>query len=191
MSKTEYKLTNITKWPGVLKGKHKHGFIIAIGRKNLHVGKSLVVPELTEAIEGMQAKKWLKVESITDRHVLVKEQVEKTEAQNQKDLEALKSQQEQVAAKKVQEIKEQKDKEIKEFEKTLKSPEPAHSLDKEALKAAAAGGKAASNAVVSDGEQEGNDPLDDLETPVDPNGEPNFVVKAPNQRSQQQQQKTR
>lgn len=172
----EYKLTNITKWPGVTKGKHKHGFIVAIGRKSLHVGQHMTVPQMTEGIETLQKRKYLKVEAIENRQVLVRQQIEETEAEHQKDLEDQKSKLLKEQKVKADEEKARQAKALDDAKNVSKTSQPASSLDKAAMKEAAKV-ESQTKATVSAGE--GEDPTGDLEEPQFEGGkEPNFMVRA-------------
>lgn len=178
MEKVQYKVINATKWPGVKKGKHKNGFIIAINRKNIHVNSHMVVDEITETIEAFHAKKWVKIEPVTNRHVTIKEQTEKTEKANEA---ARKKREQELKAEEAdrqKKAKAKKQKELDEMEAAQKDSEAASSVDKDAMKKQLKGESTAK--VVGQGnESESQDPMKDVESPtyVD-DQEPNFVVNA-------------
>ena len=178
MSKVQYKVTNVTKWPGAIKGKHKNGFIIAIARRNVHVGRHMVVNEVTEAIESFHKKKWVKIEAIQDRSVSIKAETEKTEKANE---EARKQREVELKADEKRKSDAQKanaKKELEALAKQEEESEAASSVDKEAMKEQLK--KQSTVKVTGEGnESERQDPTKDLEKPEYMDGEePNFVVNA-------------
>lgn len=179
-STTHYKVTNTTKWAGVSKGKHKKGFIIAINRKNVHVGRHMVFQDLNEGLEALQQKKYIKIEVLKDRHVTIGEKIREQEKANEADRKA-------AAERAIKAVKDdgtaaklRKDLELKALKITSVESKPASSLDKDALKRAAKESFAQNTASVSgDGEGSSTDPLADVEKANYTDGkEPNFIVKA-------------
>jgi hypothetical protein len=177
MEQLEYKLTNITKWPNVKKGKHRLGFIININRKSLHVGQHMVVPQINEGIENLQKRKFLKVEPIQNRHVLVREQIAETDKQHDQELEELKKAAIQEEKDAVKLAKSNKEKELEDAKNVSKNSEATSSLDKDALRENVKQNMPENNTRVSGGEG-GEDPTSDLEEPTFADGEPNFMVRA-------------
>ena len=178
MTKVQYKVTNVTKWAGVKKGKHKNGFIIAINRRNIHVNRHMVVDEISEAIESFHRKKWVKIEPIENRHVTIKEATEKTEAENEKSRKAQEAKLKQDEKDAHAKAKQQKEKELAELEAAQKESESASSVDKDELKKQLRGSNTAQ--VVGQGNEDvSTDPTADLEMAEYVDGEePNFVVNA-------------
>lgn len=181
MEKVQYKITNITRWAGAKKGKHRLGFILAVNRRNIHVNRHMVVPEITESIESWHSRKWVKIEAIENRHVSIKEATEKTEAENQKERELMKAQ---ITADKTKEQKHSQaraKKEIDELQKAQVESQSASSSDKDALKAQlkSDGGKPKIKVTGPGNEGDNTDPMSGLESSeYIGDKEPNFVVNA-------------
>lgn len=173
----KYRITNITKKPGHRKGKFKRGFFVDVKPndkvKPMGVGQHVDVDEVTPGILAMQSKEYISVEPIKDLDVQIANKIEANEA---KTLANLKSANAQLIAEK-QDALELAKEAAEELEALKKAgPVPVSGLDKDAMKAAASPSNTL-KATVSGGETEGDDPLADVEDSVNPDGEPNFVVK--------------
>lgn len=173
--KTDYKITNTTKWPGVKKGKHRNGFIVAIQARNLHVGRHMFVEKMTEGIEALQERKYIKVESVADRNVTIKEKVENIEKENEAERKAAEAKMIADSKKAKQEAELKLKQETEALNKETEESRPASSFDKDEMKAQVKGGMSENTARVPD-EGQSEDPLGDLEDVAGDN--PNFVVQA-------------
>lgn len=174
-NKTDYKVTNTTRWAGVKKGKHRNGFIIALFGRNLHVGRHMFVDKISEGIEALQERKFVKVEAVEDRNVSIKKKVEDIENQNEKERLAANAKIKKDLQAKENKVKKDAKEELAEINAQTEASRPASSLDKQAMKDAVKGDMPVNTAKVpNDGQSE--DPLKDIEDAVDEN--PNFVVQA-------------
>lgn len=173
----KYRITNISKKPGHTKGKFKRGFFVDVkpgGKvRPMWVGEHVDVDEVTPGILAMQKKEYISVEPIQDLDVQIKKQIQKNEEKSRQTIED--------ATKKLIRTKEDALKTAQELAEEARKPvkgvaTPSSGLDKDAMKADAKLKK--ENTVQVTGEQMDTDPLGELENSVNPDGEPNFVVKS-------------
>lgn len=184
MSNIQYKITNVTKWPGHKKGRHKNGFIIAINRRNVHVNRHIFVDNLTEAIESFHQKGWVKIEAVEDRSVAIREESKKTEAENEKKRKQREKELKDAEKKRQEEEKAKAKKELEEMEKAQQASKAASSIDKDDMKKQLAGDSETKAKVSGDGHDESSNPLSDVEEAAYVDGEePNFVVNASKKKS--------
>jgi ATPase subunit of ABC transporter with duplicated ATPase domains len=184
MSNIQYKVTNVTKWPGHKKGRHKNGFIIAINRRNVHVDHHIFVDNLTEAIESFHQKGWVKIEAVEDRSVAIREESKKTEAENEKKRKQREKELQDAEKKRQEEEKAKAKKELEEMEKAQQASKAASSIDKDDMKKQLAGNSEPKAKVSGDGHDESSNPLSDVEEAAYVDGEePNFVVNASKKKS--------
>lgn len=173
--KVQYKITNCTRWPGAKKGKHKRGFVLHINRKNLHVNRHIFVNELSEGIEAMHQQKWVKIDTVKDRHLSINKAIKDQEKENEtarKKAEAdIKDEEKERLAK----AKEEAEEEVKRLKEEQKNSTPASTLGLERKEFNEQHKSSAK--VPNEGDSE--DPLDGLEEADYENSEePNFVVQA-------------
>lgn len=173
----QFRITNITKKPGHTKGKFKKGFFVDVrpaGKpRPMWVGESVIVGEITPGLLAMQSKEYISIESVKDLDVQIKKQIEKNEAKSKATIDA--------ATKTIIDDKEADLKEALSAAEEAKKPVketaiPSTGLNKDAMKEDAKL-KTAPKAVISGGEEEGNDPIGDVDDSINPDGQPNFVVK--------------
>ena len=178
----KYRITNITRKPGHKKGSFKQGFFVDVKPggvvRPMRQGEHVDVDEITPGILAMQKKEYISIEPIKDLDIQIKKQIASNEAKTRANLEAATN-------------KEIKDKEVDldaaklaaaEARKPVKqTATPVSGLDKDSMRE---GARLATEtkATISGGEESEEessmDPLGDIEQAVNPDGEPNFVVKA-------------
>lgn len=134
MSNLRYKIFNVTKKPGVTKGKHLRGFLISVDKTLIHPNQFAIVTEISEGLLAFQKKGWIKIDPIEDHIVTLKEETKKQEEINQKikDESLLKLKEEAKQKSKLEEI--QIDKQIQKIEKETSEAEPSSSIDKDKIK---------------------------------------------------------
>lgn len=171
---TQFKITNTTRWPGQKKGKHRLGFILQINRRHLQPNQHIYVENITEGIENMQKRRFVRVEEVKDRRVEVvkalKEQEKINEAERQEKEKELKAQQ----AQESKALKEAAAREKEALNKAQEDSDPASGLDKDAMKEAIRNSN--NTAHVS---EEGNY-MQSLQDSEDPSPQDNFTVQAGN-----------
>lgn len=173
---TKFRVTNITKKPGVKKGPNRMGFFVDVKPKGvvrpMWVGEHVDVDEVTPGMMAMQEKGYISIEEIKDLNVQIKKQIEKVSKKQKDELV--------VATDKIIADKKKDLDDAKQIAENAKKPleettTPTTGLDKQAMKDEVKSSRSKNTAKV-DGED--SDPLSGTEESVNPDGEPNFVVKA-------------
>jgi len=183
-----YRITNITCKPGHTKGEFKRGFFVDVipnGKsKPLWVNDFVDVKEITPGMLAAQKKEYISIKEITDFNVKIKEQVLVNEKKTE---DTFKKATDEIIKKKEADLEVAKS--SAKAAKTVVKPEagPASSLDKDAMRKNAALGQK-NKAIISGGEQSKNNDYSlgsvaDGDDGVNPDGEPNFVVKATKKKS--------
>jgi hypothetical protein len=169
---SHYKIVNTSKKPGVKKGQHKLGFYVALGDKRpFGPGKSHVVTEITPGILTLQQKGYVSIEALRDIEDTIKKQIRVNEKVQQE------AEKERVKALVVE-----KETALNSVKEELNRPIPKDfsnldtGLNKQEMKDKAKISRGNVSVAKVDGVS--TDPLDGLEESLNPDGEPNFVVKA-------------
>ncbi len=172
-----YRITNITKKPGHNKGKFRRGFFVDVkpnGKvRPMWVGDFVDIEKMSPGILAMQKKEYISVEELKDLDVQIKKQIKRNELKSK----------ETIAKATAADVKEKKDDlaEARKLADEANKPivevsKPSTGLDKDQMRADA---KLKTDLKVKvTGDTDDNDPLGDLEDSVNPDGEPNFVVKS-------------
>ena len=168
-----YKVVNTTKKPGVKKGKHRLGFYIALGdNRPFAAGRSHVITEITPGILDLQQKGYISIEPVKNIDDVIHKQIRENEAIQTK------AEEDRVKA-----ILKEKESDLEITKEELNRPVVKKDfsnldtgLDKKGMKEKARQSKGRVSAAKVDGP--GVDPLSGLEESTNPDGEPNFVVKA-------------
>lgn len=178
----KYRITNITKKPGQTKGKFRKGFFVDVkpnGKvRPMWVGEHVVVDEVTPGILAMQKKEYISVEPVEDLNVQIKEQIAKNEAQSRSTIATATKK---IIADKKEELDQAKVEAAEASKPVIETTTPSTGLDKEAMKQDAKLKSEKKAPIITGGESD-TDPLGDLDSSVNPDGEPNFVVKASTKR---------
>lgn len=172
----KYRITNITKKPGFNKGPFKKGFFVDVKPQGavrpMWVGHHVDVDEITPGMLAMQEKGYISIEPVKDLNVQIRNQVAKNNQKQKDELE--RTTQSLISSKEVALAVAKA--EAKEVHKPLsETSSPSSGLHKEEMKKVAKESLGVNHAKVS-GEPE--DPLGGLEEAINPDGEPNFVVKS-------------
>ena len=170
---THYKVVNTSKKPGVKKGHHVHGFYVALGDNvPFWAGESHIVTEITPAMLTMQRKGFISIEPVKDIDDIIKKQIRENEVIRTK-----------AEEKRVKDILKEKESDLEVVKEELNRPVEkkdysnlSTGLNKKDMKEKARTSKGKVSAAKVDGP--GVDPLGELEESMNPDGEPNFVVKA-------------
>lgn len=182
---TQFKITNTTRWPGTKKGKHRLGFILQINRRHLQPNQHIYVGNITEGIENMQKRRFVRVEEVKDRRVEVSKALQEQERINQEEIKKREAELKAQQAQESKALKIAKDKEKEDLNRAQENSDPASGLDKDAMKDAIRNSN--NKAHVS---QEG-DYMNSLQDAVDPDPQDNFTVQAGQGKSKRNKNKNK
>ena len=167
-----YKVVNTSRKPGVKKGTHKLGFYIALGDKRPFApGRSHVVTEITPGILDLQQKGFISIEAVKDIEDVIKKQIRVNERVQQ---DAEKERIQALVSEKKAALEHAKEELSRPVSKDFSNLDTG--LNKKEMKQKAKNSRGKVSVAKVDGVS--TDPLDGLEESLNPDGEPNFVVKA-------------
>lgn len=171
-----YRVVNISKKPGVKKGQHMQGVHVALGdNRPIAPGGENIVTQINPGILRMQQKGLISIEPVKDIHQIIEDQM-KVNEKIAKEAEE----------KRVKELVNEKKLALEDAKESLSRPvgeeftNLSTGLDKDNMKEKAKRSRGKVTAAKVNGPN--NDPLDGLEEAMNPDGEPNFVVKAKRKR---------